>query len=58
MADTEEFVARITAAYATEGAAVELGRAVLGGTTLPGATVRVPASMCNRHGLIAGATGT
>ena len=58
MADPEEFAARITAAYAAEGAAVQLGRGMLGGTTLPRAVVQLPAAMCNRHGLIAGATGT
>jgi DNA helicase HerA-like ATPase len=54
----EEFATRIAEAYATEGAAVELGRGILAGTTLPAAAVQVPAAMCNRHGLIAGATGT
>ena len=58
MADTGEFGARIAAAYATEGAAVDLGRGMLGGQVLPEAVVRIPAAMCNRHGLIAGATGT
>jgi DNA helicase HerA-like ATPase len=58
MADPEEFAARITAAYAAEGPAVQLGRGMLDGTTLPGAVVQLPAAMCNRHGLIAGATGT
>ena len=56
--DAGEFGARIAAAYATEGAAVELGRGMLGGTVLTEAVVRIPAAMCNRHGLIAGATGT
>src|SRR5262245_23992844 len=54
----EDFVSRVDKAYATTGKAVELGKAMLGGETLPGATVRIPAAMCNRHGLIAGATGT
>ncbi|MEO6120585.1 MAG: helicase HerA-like domain-containing protein, partial [Acidimicrobiales bacterium] len=55
---TAGFSARIAAAYATDGAAVDLGRAVLDGTTLPDAVVQLPAAMFNRHGLIAGATGT
>ena len=55
---TDAFGARIAAAYASEGAAVELGRGMLGDKIDPDATVRIPASMCNRHGLIAGATGT
>src|SRR3954465_14435287 len=55
---TDDFAARIATAYATEGQALELGRGMLGGTVHPEAIVRVPAAMCNRHGLIAGATGT
>lgn len=58
MAKETEFVGRIAAGYAAKGAVVELGRAMLGGTTYPDAVVQIPASMCNRHGLIAGATGT
>jgi len=53
-----DFGSRIAAAYATDGPAVELGRAMLGGAVHPEAVVTVPAAMCNRHGLIAGATGT
>src|SRR5207342_2515590 len=57
-AEPTDFATRITAAYATEGAAVALGRGLVGGAVVPDAVVQVPASMCNRHGLIAGATGT
>ena len=53
-----EFGPRITAAYAAEGAALVLGRGMLDGATHPDAIVQIPAAMCNRHGLIAGATGT
>src|SRR5438445_10098108 len=55
---SDDFASRIASAYATQGQAVELGRAVLHQTTLPDAVVSIPAAMCNRHGLIAGATGT
>ncbi|HEX6381193.1 MAG TPA: helicase HerA-like domain-containing protein [Acidimicrobiia bacterium] len=55
---SDDFGARIAAAYASEGLAVELGRGMLGGAIDPEAVVRIPTSMCNRHGLIAGATGT
>ena len=48
----------IAAGYATSGAAVELGAVVLDGTADPQARVRIPLAMMNRHGLIAGATGT
>ena len=50
--------ARIAAGYAATGPAVELGAVVLDGRPHPGAQVRVPLAMLNRHGLIAGATGT
>ena len=48
----------IAAGYATEGAALELGCVVLDGKADPAAAVRVPLAMVNRHGLVAGATGT
>ena len=54
----EDFAVRIAQAYATEGKALDLGRPVLAGATIPEAPVQVPLAMCNRHGLIAGATGT
>jgi len=53
-----DFAARITAGYAAEGTAIGLGRGVLDGTTHPDAVVQLPVAMTNRHGLIAGATGT
>ncbi len=58
MPDPIDFAERIVTAYSSKGPAVELGRAMLGGAVLPEAVVQVPAAMCNRHGLIAGATGT
>jgi DNA helicase HerA-like ATPase len=58
MADTNDFASRITAAYAASGAALDLGRGVKEGTAHPDALVQIPAAMLNRHGLIAGATGT
>src|SRR3954466_6376353 len=54
----DDFGAAIAMAYAFEGAALELGRGVHDGTVVPEAVVRIPLSMVNRHGLIAGATGT
>jgi hypothetical protein len=50
--------ARIAAGYVVEGAAVELGSVMHGGAAHPSAQVRLPLAMLNRHGLIAGATGT
>ena len=54
----DRFRADITKAYAVEGPFVDLGRGVLGDETHPDAMVRVPLAMMNRHGLVAGATGT
>jgi len=53
-----EFADTIAKAYAVEGAAVELGRGVHDGTLAREAAVRIPLRTMNRHGLIAGATGT
>ncbi|WP_434449179.1 helicase HerA-like domain-containing protein [Lentzea sp. E54] len=50
--------AEIAAGYASESAAIELGAVLAGGTVEPAAHVRIPLSMINRHGLVAGATGT
>lgn len=55
---SDGFAERIAEAYATTGAALELGRAMRDGVVEPSAVVQIPAAMCNRHGLIAGATGT
>ena len=54
----ESFEDRIATAYASEGTTVDIGRAMLDDTTHPAAVVQIPTAMCNRHGLIAGATGT
>ncbi|WP_063053835.1 helicase HerA-like domain-containing protein, partial [Nocardia arthritidis] len=48
----------IAAGYAFEGLALELGTVVVEGTVDPAAHVRIPMPMMNRHGLVAGATGT
>jgi DNA helicase HerA-like ATPase len=52
------FAETIAGAYEVEGAAVELGLGVHEGAIAPAAAVRVPLRTLNRHGLIAGATGT
>jgi DNA helicase HerA-like ATPase len=49
---------QIAAGYVTSGAALELGSVMVGGTADPSAQIRIPLAMMNRHGLIAGATGT
>lgn len=47
----------IRAGYAFEGAALEMG-ALVNGEAQPDVPVRIPLAMTNRHGLVAGATGT
>jgi uncharacterized protein len=49
---------QIAAGYAVEGQALELGTVVVDGTTDPAAQIRIPLATINRHGLVAGATGT
>ncbi|PVZ12999.1 helicase HerA-like domain-containing protein [Actinomycetospora cinnamomea] len=50
--------AAIAAGYATEAGAIELGTVVVDGVADPTARVRLPFATLNRHGLVAGATGT
>ncbi len=54
----EEFFNYITEGYKTKGDFIILGSAMLDGETLKDAYVKVPLRTLNRHGLIAGATGT
>jgi uncharacterized protein len=49
---------RISAGYAVDGEALELGTVVVDGTADPTAQIRIPLATINRHGLVAGATGT
>ncbi|MBL8931219.1 MAG: DUF853 family protein [Kineosporiaceae bacterium] len=51
-------VQTITRGYAFTGPALELGALLVDGEPSPGAQIRVPLGMLNRHGLVAGATGT
>jgi hypothetical protein len=46
------------AAFASQGPAITLGAVVHEGQCHPGSIVTIPLGMLNRHGLIAGATGT
>jgi hypothetical protein len=48
----------VRAAFPAGGAALVLGAPVHGGACHPEPLVRVPLAMMNRHGLVAGATGT
>lgn len=58
MATTEAFLKSINAGYSFKGANVTFGVGMLDGKVVPGADVFLPLKMMNRHGLIAGATGT
>jgi uncharacterized protein len=48
----------VRSAYSFEGAALELGALMLDADTVTDVPVRIPLGMLNRHGLVAGATGT
>src|SRR5271154_6481631 len=55
---TETPAKRIADGYAVAGQALELGTVVVDGTADPTAQIRIPLATINRHGLVAGATGT
>ncbi len=54
---TDAQVAKIAAGYAADGAALDLG-VLMNGGPVASVPVRIPLAMTNRHGLVAGATGT
>lgn len=57
--DTKEtFFNYITEGNKTKGDFIPVGAAMLNGETVTGAHVKIPLKTLNRHGLIAGATGT
>ncbi|WP_328989339.1 DUF853 domain-containing protein [Kribbella sp. NBC_01245] len=58
MAESKDVAETVKQGYAFEGPAIELGALLVDGTPDPAAAVRIPLSMVNRHGLVAGATGT
>ncbi len=58
MADVQKFKDAIASGYETKGDYITLGAAMLDGNTIEGAIVKAPLKTFNRHGLIAGATGT
>jgi len=51
-------VAAVRPGYEFEGAALELGGLMLDADNLSDVHIRIPLGMLNRHGLVAGATGT
>lgn len=58
MASKEEFIQAIKSGYTFKGEAVQIGAAMLDGEVLSEAPILLPLKTMNRHGLIAGATGT
>ena len=58
MDPSEAFRKHIDSGYQSKGDAITVGAAMLDGKAITGAHVRVPLKTLNRHGLIAGATGT
>ena len=58
MADKEAFLSHIQSGYTFKGERFKLGCAMLDGDVVSGADVFLPLKTMNRHGLIAGATGT
>ena len=55
---TEQFKQDIASGYQFKGESIILGAAMLNGACLHESFVRIPLKTFNRHGLIAGATGT
>ncbi|MFA5246141.1 MAG: helicase HerA-like domain-containing protein, partial [Pedobacter sp.] len=58
MERTSAFIDKIKKSYTTQGASIYLGAGLLDGEIIADAEVNLPLKMMNRHGLIAGATGT
>ena len=58
MASKEDFFEHIEKGYSTKGDFITMGAAMLNGEAITNALVKVPLKTLNRHGLIAGATGT
>lgn len=58
MATASDFSKHINEGYASKGESITLGGAILNGEAVADTFVKVPLKTLNRHGLIAGATGT
>lgn len=58
MSTTDKFLEQVKAGYTFKGDSVKIGVGMLEGNVVPGADVFLPFKTLNRHGLIAGATGT
>jgi uncharacterized protein len=58
MPDTNQFLEIVKNGYTFKGESFKIGCAMLDGTVVAGADVCIPMKTMNRHGLVAGATGT
>ena len=58
MTDKNIFIEEMKKGYSFKGESVQLGAAILDGEVVPEAAIFLPLKTMNRHGLIAGATGT
>jgi uncharacterized protein len=58
MADTAKFLEAIKTGYTFKGEAFKIGCGMLDGNVVTGSDILIPMKTLNRHGLIAGATGT
>jgi len=58
MSSTEKFFTHIEKGYTTKGDYISMGAAMLDGEAVTNALIKIPLKTMNRHGLIAGATGT
>ncbi len=57
-ADVSEYESQVREGYTFEGPTMTIGAYMEDGVTKPDTHIRLPLGMLNRHGLIAGATGT
>ena len=58
MADNAKFIEDLNAKYSPKGEYITLGKGMFNGEVIPEVNVTIPLKTINRHGLIAGATGT
>ena len=58
MPDINQFIEAVKNGYTFKGESVKIGSAMLDGKVVSGADVFLPFKTMNRHGLVAGATGT
>ena len=58
MADKAKFIEELSTKYTPKGEFITLGKGMLDGEVITDVNVTIPLKTINRHGLIAGATGT